>query len=291
MSLCFSLQDAFTVFGEYTDLEWRANTDQIIFKLVALIWTLKDGDPKIRDYTTSTFFNPALGNVKNEKNKTKTNTKKHKTLLQSSVRNLENPANIAFRQSEGILLQQIAFESLYIRWPNNSSTRSIKPLNSSFKTSTFKFFLQDTGQMFIKPCNLFFCSFSESSARPTEICSIIFTKRSATPPSQQSNISLVWVPKHRLREHTLRLLFSLQSLGRSTNQIRSRTRATTDRAHVTRVRLNTCQSHSNADRNDPSVFFVVLLYILFQGARINRHVTSNFFNCAYSRNSSHPTIH
>ena len=66
MSLCFSLQDAFTVFGEYTDLEWRANTDQIIFKLVALIWTLKDGDPKIRDYTTSTFFNPVLGNVKNE---------------------------------------------------------------------------------------------------------------------------------------------------------------------------------------------------------------------------------
>ena len=63
MSLCFSLQDAFTVFGEYTDLEWRANTDQIIFKLVALIWTLKDGDPKIRDYTTSTFFNPVLGNV------------------------------------------------------------------------------------------------------------------------------------------------------------------------------------------------------------------------------------
>ena len=54
------------VFGEYTDLEWRANTDQIIFKLVALIWTLKDGDPKIRDYTTSTFFNPVLGNVKNE---------------------------------------------------------------------------------------------------------------------------------------------------------------------------------------------------------------------------------
>ena len=71
MSLCFSLQDAFTVFGEYTDLEWRASTDQIIFKLVALIWTLKDGDPKIRDYTTSTFFNPVLGNVTNEKNKTK----------------------------------------------------------------------------------------------------------------------------------------------------------------------------------------------------------------------------
>ena len=104
MSLCFSLQDAFTVFGEYTDLEWRASTDQIIFKLVALIWTLKDGDPKIRDYTTSTFFNPVLGNVKNEKNKqNKTKTKKHKTLLQASFRNLENPPNIAFRQSEGIL--------------------------------------------------------------------------------------------------------------------------------------------------------------------------------------------
>ena len=110
--------------------------------------------------------------------------------------------------------------------------------------------------MFIKSCILFFCSFSESSARPTEICSIIFTKRSAIPPSQQSNISLVWVPKRRLRERTLRLLFSLQSLGRSTNQIRSRTRATTDRAHVTRVRLNTCQSHWNTDRNDPSVFLL-----------------------------------
>ena len=71
MSLCFSLQDAFTAFGEYTDLEWRANTDQIIFKLVALIWTLKDGDPKIRDYTTSTFFNPVLGNVKNGKKQNK----------------------------------------------------------------------------------------------------------------------------------------------------------------------------------------------------------------------------
>lgn len=90
MSLCFSLQDAYTVFGEYTDLEWRANTDQIIFKLVALIWTLKDGDPKIRDYTTSTFFIPVLGNVKHEKNKTKQN-------------------NIAFRQSEGILLQKNSF--------------------------------------------------------------------------------------------------------------------------------------------------------------------------------------
>jgi len=253
MSLCFSLQNAFTVFGEYTDLEWRANTDQIIFKLVALIWTLKDGEPKIRDYTTSTFFNPVLGNVKNGKNKPK--KKKQKTLLQASFRNLENPPNIAFRQSEGILLQKIAFESLYIRWSNNLSTRSIKPLSSSFKTSTFKFFKQDTGQMFIKSCFLFFWSFSESSARPTEICSIIITRRSAIPPSQQSNISLVWVPKRRLRERTLRLLFSLQSLGRSTNQIRSRTRATTDRAHVTRVRLNTCRSHSNADRNDPSVFF------------------------------------
>ena len=90
MSLCFSLQDAFTVFGEYTDLEWRANTDQIIFKLVALIWTLKDGDPKIRDYTTSTFFNPVLGNVTNEKTK-------------------QNKNNIAFRQSEGILLQKNSF--------------------------------------------------------------------------------------------------------------------------------------------------------------------------------------
>lgn len=273
MSLCFSLQDAFTVFGEYTDLEWRASTDQIIFKLVALIWTLKDGDPKIRDYTTSTFFNPVLGNVTNAK-------KQNKTKITSR-----------FVRAKGYYSKKIAFESLYIRWSNNLSTRSIKPLSSSFKTSTFKFFKQDTGQMFIKSCILFFCSFSESSARPTEICSIIFTKRSAIPPSQQSSISLAWVPKRRLRERTLRLLFSLQSLGRSTNQIRSRTRATTDRAHVTRVRLNTCRSHSNADRNDPSVFFVVLLYILFQGARINRHVTSNFFNCAYSRNSSHPTIH
>ena len=146
--------------------------------------------------------------------------------------------------------------------------------------------------MFIKSCILFFCSFSESSARPTEICSIIFTKRSAIPPSQQSNISLAWVPKRRLRERTLRLLFSLQSLGRSTNQIRSRTRATTDRAHVTRVRLNTCRSHIQMPIGTTlQFFFVVLLYILFQGARINRHVTSNFFNCAYSRNSSHPTIH
>ena len=75
MSLCFSLQNAFTVFGEYTDLEWRANTDQIISKLVALIWTLKDGDPKIRDYTTSTFFNPLLGNVKNEKKQKQNETK------------------------------------------------------------------------------------------------------------------------------------------------------------------------------------------------------------------------
>lgn len=42
--------------------------------------------------------------LKTEKNKTK--TKKHKTLLQASFRNLENPPNIAFRQSEGILLQK-----------------------------------------------------------------------------------------------------------------------------------------------------------------------------------------
>ena len=194
-------------------------------------------------------------------------------------------------QRELTVFQKIAFESLYIRWSNNLSTRSIKPLSSSFKTSTFKFFKQDTGQMFIKSCILFFCSFSESSARPTEICSIIFTKRSATPPSQQSNISLVWVPKHRLREHTLRLLFSLQSLGRSTNQIRSRTRATTDRAHVTRVRLNTCGSHSKTHRNDPSSFFLFCFASSSMEIEINRLITSNFFNCAYSRNSSRPTIH
>ena len=230
-----------------------------------------------------------LKTKKTKQNKTK--TKKHKTLLQSSVRNLENPANIAFRQSEGILLQQVAFESLYIRWPNNLSTRSIKPLSSSFKTSLFKFFKQDTGQMFIKSCILFFCSFSESSARPTEICSIIFTKRSAIPPSQQSNISLVWVPKRRLRERTLRLLFSLQSLGRSTNQICSRTRATTDRAHVTHVRLNTWGSHSNTDRNYPSGFFLFCFASTSKELEINRRITSNFFNCAYSRNSSRANIH
>lgn len=137
MSLCFSLQDAFTVFGEYTDLEWRANTDQIIFKLVALIWTLKDGDPKIRDYTTSTFFNPVLGNVTNAK-------KQNKTKITSR-----------FVRAKGYYSKKIAFESLYIRWSNNLSTRSIKPLSSSFKTSTFKFFKQDTGQMFIKSCILF----------------------------------------------------------------------------------------------------------------------------------------
>ena len=45
--------------------------------------------------------------LKTEKNKTK--TKKHKTLLQASFRNLENPPNIAFRQSEGILLQKNSF--------------------------------------------------------------------------------------------------------------------------------------------------------------------------------------
>ena len=183
--------------------------------------------------------------------KTKQKQRNIKLFFRQASVILKTPLTSRFVRAKGYYSKKIASESLYIRWSNNLSTRSIKPLSSSFKTSKFSFFKQDTGQMFITSCILFFCSFSESSARPTEICSIIFTKRSAIPPSQQSNISLAWVPKRRLRERTLRLLFSLQSSGRSTNQIHSRTRATTDRAHVIRVRLNTWGSHSNTDRNDP----------------------------------------
>lgn len=144
--------------------------------------------------------------------------------------------------------------------------------------------------MFIKSCILFFCSFSESSARPTEICSIIFTKRSAIPPSQQSNISLVWVPKRRLRERTLRLLFSLQSLGRSTNQIRSKTRATTNRAHVTREAKHVWKPFKNPQQR-PFKFFWFCFASSSKEIEINRLITSIFFICAYSRNSSRPTIH
>lgn len=197
-----------------------------------------------------------------KRKKTKQKQRNIKLFFRQASVILKTPLTSRFVRAKGYYSKKITFESLYIRWSNNLSTRSIKPLSSSFKTSTFKFFKQDTGQMFIKSSILFFCSFSESSARPTEICSIIITRRSAIPPSQQSNISLVWVPKHRLRERTLRLLFSLQSSGRSTNQIRPRTRATTDRAHVTRVRLNTCGSHSKTHRNDPSSFFCFALHPL-----------------------------